>query len=98
MSVAEEVPTTRRPLILQRMRGLLHGLDRARRQPNRREAYHLCEALEHLQAGRMEEAAEATGKAERIEPVPPEVALQFELNATPTIQQLLAALDRLPPQ
>lgn len=74
---------------------MLAGIERARRQPNRREAYYICLAMEHLSGDRITESAEALGKAERIEPVPPEVAAQPALNETPTLEQLRMALDRL---
>jgi hypothetical protein len=81
--------------VSQRIRRFLAGLERARRQPNRREAYHICTAMEHLQAGRLSEAEEALRSAERLDPVPPDIAAQLTLNETPTTDQLRTALDRL---
>jgi hypothetical protein len=78
--------------VLQRIERLLAGLERARRQPNRREAYYLCAAIEHLQAGRYPDADEATLKAERLVPVPPSVAAQLELNQPPTLTELRTAI------
>ena len=81
--------------VLQRIDRLLAGLERARRQPNRREAYYLCTAIEHLQAGRWAEADEATLKAERLAPVPPTVAAQLELNRPPTLTELRSAIKQV---
>ena len=81
--------------ISQRIRRLLAGLERARRQPNRREAYHICMAMEHLHASRLSESEEALRKAERVDPVPPDSASQLPFNETPTVERLRTALDRL---
>jgi hypothetical protein len=81
--------------ISQRIRRFLAGLERARRQPNRREAYHICMAMEHLHAGRLSESEEALCKAERIDPVPPHSTTQLLFNETPTVEQLHTVLDRL---
>ena len=81
--------------ISQRIRRFLAGLERARRQPNRREAYHICMAMEHLHAARPSESEEALRKAERVDPVPPDSATQLPFNETPTVEQMCTALDRL---
>jgi hypothetical protein len=80
--------------ISQRIRRFLAGLERVRRQPNRREAYHICVAIEHLDAGRLSESEEALRKAERVDPVPPDSATQLSFSETPTVGQLRTALDR----
>jgi hypothetical protein len=78
--------------VLQRIERLLAGLERARRQPNRREAYYLCLAIEHLQAGRWPDADDAMLKAEHLVPVPPDVAAQLALNRPPTLVELRSAI------
>jgi hypothetical protein len=83
--------------VVRRIQRFLAGLERARRQPNRREAYHICMAMEHLQAGRIEESEDSLRKADRVDPVPPDVAAQAAYNETPTVEQLRIALDRLRP-
>ena len=83
--------------VVRRIQRFLAGLERARRQPNRREAYHICTAMEHLQAGRLEESEDALRKADRVDPVPPDIAAQAAYNETPSVEQLRIALDRLRP-
>ena len=93
MSVAPENGVARG--ILQRVRRTLVGIERARRQPNRREAYYICMAMEHLHAGRLSESEEALRNAERIAPIPPDIAARISANDVPTVEQLRTALDRL---
>lgn len=93
MAAESNLETTRS--ITKRLQRMLAGIERARRQPNRREAYYICLAMEHLSGNRIAESEEALRKAERIDPVPPEVAAQPALNETPTVEQLRMALDRL---
>jgi hypothetical protein len=83
--------------VVRRIQRFLAGLEHARRQPNRREGYHICMAMEHLQAGRLTESEESLRKADRVEPVPPEIATQPVYNKAPTRHELQAALDRLRP-
>jgi cytochrome c-type biogenesis protein CcmH/NrfG len=83
--------------VVRRIQRFLAGLEHARRQPNRREAYHICVAMEHLQAGRLDESEDALRKADRLDPVPPDIATQSAYNETPTVKQLQIALDRLRP-
>jgi hypothetical protein len=80
---------------IHRVERLLVGLGRARRQPNRREAYYICEALDHVRAGRYPEADEAISRAERVTPVPPAVASQLVTNHLPTLEELRADVDAL---
>src|SRR5262245_15815663 len=83
--------------VVRRMQRFLAGLERARRQPNRREAYHICKAMEHLQAGRLEDSEDCLRKAARLDPLPADIAVQPSYNDTPTVEQLQAALGRLRP-
>ena len=84
--------------IVQRIRRLLVGFERARRQPNRREAYYICMAIEHLYASRLTAGEDALSKAERIDPLPPDVAIQAAFNETPTVEQLSTAVNKLSPE
>jgi hypothetical protein len=81
--------------IVQRLRRILAGYERAKRRPNRREAYHICMAIECLEAGRLGESDEALRKAEHIAPIPPHVALQTDFNVIPTVEQIRIAIKRL---
>ena len=62
--------------VVRRIRRFLSGLEGARRQPNRREAYYICMAMEHLRASRLSECGESLRKANRVNPVPPDIATQ----------------------
>jgi hypothetical protein len=81
--------------IVQRLHRMLQGIERARRNPNRREAYHLGMAIEHVHAGAFPESEQAIQSAERVDPIPPEIAAQPGLNQPPTVAQLRAALDQV---
>jgi hypothetical protein len=74
---------------------MLKGLERAGRQPNRREAYYMCQAMEHLEADRLPESEEAVLRAARVSPLPADLARKTESNRPPTLVQLRQALDRL---
>ena len=87
-------PTARRNLI-QRIDRYLIGLARARRQPNRRESYHVRDALEHLQADRPGDGEEAILKAERAAPLPPHVASMLATNKPTTLEELRVQLQRI---
>jgi hypothetical protein len=84
-----------RAQITQRFTRLLSGLERARRQPNRREAYHLRYALERLQAQEYAESEEALLRAERSAPLPGHVANLLATNESVTIGQLRDELQRI---
>jgi hypothetical protein len=49
---------------------LLQGWERHLRDPNRREAFHVMEALRCLRAGRYEEGEIAAARAELVRPIP----------------------------
>jgi hypothetical protein len=80
--------------IVQRLHRMLQGIERAQRNPNRREAYHISMAIEHAHSGRLAESEEAIRRAERVDPIPAEIAAQTVLNEPPTVAQLRAALDQ----
>src|SRR3954465_15775532 len=88
-------PAAARGKITQRTARFLGGLERARRQPNRREAYHLRHALERLQAEQYAESEEALQRAERSEPLPGHVANLLATNESVTVGQLRDELGRI---
>jgi hypothetical protein len=87
-------PTPRRR-VAQRIDRFLRGLQRARRQPNRREGYHLRDALEHLAGGQVEACEASVLRAERMEPLPASVAALLATNETITVAELASQLDRI---
>ncbi len=95
MATDDTSPRKVRQLVVRRLRGMLNGLERAGRQPNRREAYYICQAMEHLQADRLSESEQAMSSALRISPLPPELVGKTESNRPPNLVQLRQALDNL---
>ncbi len=91
--MAGQVDLQHARLIVRRLQRFLDGLQRARRQPNRREAYYICGAMEHLRAGELRESEEALQRADRREPLPTEIANDLAYNEPPAVQQLQVALD-----
>lgn len=81
--------------LAQRIEKLLRGLERAKRQPNRREAYHLREALEMIETERYAEAEAAVIKAEHASPLPAHVATLVETNNLGTAEQLRSELGKI---
>ena len=81
--------------ISQRIGRFLAALERARRQPNRREAYHLRHALEQLRAEHYDESEEALLRAEHSAPLPGHVANLLATNESVTISQLRDELRRI---
>ena len=81
--------------IAQRITRLLAGLERARRQPNRREAYHLRDALERMEAQEYSQSEDAVLRAERSAPLPGHVANLLTTNESVTVRQLRDELDRI---
>jgi hypothetical protein len=72
-------------------------LERNRRPPNRRERYHLVEALQLLYEGRSEEVEAALAKAEKVQPLPPHLAAQpipSDAVTVETLRQGLSAIRR----
>jgi hypothetical protein len=95
MKIDDTSPNRVRQLVVRRLRGMLNGLERSNRQPNRREAYYMCQAMEHLEGDRLSESEEAVLHAVRISPLPPDLAGKTESNRPPTLIQLRQALDKL---
>jgi len=79
--------------VAQRISRFLRGLERARRQPNRREAYHLRVALEQLRAAQYADSDAAMTNAERCAPLPAQVASLIATNEPVTVVQLQKQLD-----
>lgn len=52
---------------------LLQGWERHGRDPNRREAFHVMEALRCLSTGRYDEGEAAVARAELVRPIPDDV-------------------------
>ena len=86
---------TPHPDVALRIGRFLRGLERARRQPNRREAYHLRLALEHLRAEQYTDSDEAMKDAERCAPLPAQVASLITTNDPVTLVQLQAQLEEV---
>ena len=91
----DDAATAARDKISQRFARFLGGLERARRQPNRREGYHLRDALEHLQAESYDESEQALQRAERSAPLPGHVANLLATNESVTIRQLRDELQKI---
>ena len=72
----------------QRILRLLTGLERAKRQPTRREVYHVRHAIERLQAEQYPEADAAILKAERSAPLPDHVAGLLATNEAVPVDRL----------
>ena len=84
-----------RARIALRITRFLSGLERAKRQPNRRESYHLRDALERLQEKQYAECEDALLRAERSAPLPGHVANLLATNASVTVKQLREELRRV---
>jgi hypothetical protein len=95
MTTEHDSPNQVRQLVVRRLRGMLNGLDRAGRQPNRREAYYVCQSLEHLQADRLSQSEAAMLNAQRRSPLPLDLASSPASNKPPILQELRQALDKL---
>ena len=77
-----------------RINTFLTRLERVKRPPNRRERYHLVEALQHLYEGRSEDDVEAALiRAERIEPLPSHLTAQLIPSDSVTVQNLREGLN-----
>ena len=73
----------------------LTQLERHRRPPNRRERYHLVEALQHLYEGRSEEVEAALVRAEKIEPIPSHLTAQLTPSDSVTVKTLREGLKAI---
>lgn len=81
-----------RHLLCQRIHRFVLVLERFRRNPNRREAYHILLAIESLREGRYEAGLEAVRAAEHVAPIPEALALLPGLHDDMTAGELRQAL------
>jgi hypothetical protein len=84
-----------RTALIQRISKLLTAIERATRQPNRREAYYLREALELMENERYADAEAAVIKAEHLAPLPAHIARLLPTNNVWSVEQMREALGRL---
>lgn len=95
MAESASARTTAPAALARRIERFLRGLERVRRQPNRREAYHLREALEMIENERYADAEAAVIKAEHASPLPAHVAALVETNNLGTAEQLRSELEEI---
>lgn len=81
--------------LCQRIHRFVLVLERFRRNPNRREAYHVLSAIEALREGRYEAGIEAIRAAEHVEPIPDGLAVLPGLHDDMTPIELRQALRAL---
>jgi len=81
-----------RVTLCQRIHRFVLVLERFRRNPNRREAYHILSAIEALREGRYDAGMESIRAAEHVEPIPDGLALLPGLHDDMTATELRQAL------
>lgn len=81
--------------LVRRIQRFVEILERNRRHPNRREAYHTLVALEHLAAGDYEQGEQAMRNAEQLVVLPAEVAGMRGIHESMTTQQLSGRLANI---
>lgn len=81
-----------RHLLCQRIHRFVLVLERFRRNPNRREAYHILSAIESLREGRFDAGMDAVRAAEHVAPIPEGLALLPGLHDDMTAGELREAL------
>jgi hypothetical protein len=95
MSDESPKPEDARHALALRIDRFLRGLERAKRQPNRRESYHVVEALDLLKEARYADGNAAMTRAERVAPLPETAARQFGRHEPVPTAQLSATLDAI---
>ena len=95
MNEESPIPETARHTLALRVDRFLRGLERARRQPNRRESYHVVEALDLLREAKYADGDAAMTRAERVAPLPDAAARQFGQHEPASTAQLAATLDAI---
>ena len=95
MTLNPTARVTARRNVVDRFYRFLNGLERARRQPNRRELFWLRQALASLDNADYPEGEDAMDKAERGLPVPEHAANDPSTNADVTLEQLRSQLDQV---
>ena len=78
--------------LCQRIHRFVLVLERFRRNPNRREAYHILSAIEALREERYEAGVQCIRAAEHVEPIPDGLALLPGLHDDMTAAELRQAL------
>jgi hypothetical protein len=78
-----------------RINGFLTRLERNKRPPNRRERYHLVDAMQHLYEGRSEEVEAALGRAEKIEPLLSHLTARLMPSDSVTVENLREGLKAI---
>ena len=81
--------------VADRVDRFLNVLDRARRQPNRRELFWLRHALVNLRGAEYPAGEDAMDKAERTLPIPEHATNDISTNAGVTVEQLRTQLDQI---
>lgn len=84
-----------RHALAQQIDRFVRGLERAKRSPNRRESFHVIEALRCLRDGQYEAGQTAIANAERVAPLPPDAAVLVENNQPVSAPQLREGLDAI---
>ena len=87
--------TAERTVLAHRIHRFIRALERVMRHPNRREAYHVVEAMQHMLAGRYGEGEDAMLRAERVAPVPAEAIAKLGPHEAMTTEQLRAGFEAL---
>jgi hypothetical protein len=95
MSDGSAEDSAERHALGQRIDRFVKGLERARRAPNRRESYHVIDALRCLRDGQYPTGQTAMTNAERVAPLPPEAANRPESDQPVAVSELRAALDAI---
>ena len=95
MTLNPTARATARRNVADRIDRFLNILQRARRQPNRRELFWLRHALVNLQEGQYPAGEEAMDKAERTLPIPEHAAKDISTNAGVTVEQLRGQLTQI---
>jgi hypothetical protein len=95
MTLNPTAQATARRNVADRFDRFLNGLKQARRQPNRRELFWLRQALVHLQEAAYPASEDAIDRAERALAVPEHAAADPSTNASMTVDELRAQLDRI---
>jgi hypothetical protein len=95
MTLNPAARATARRNVVDRFDRFLGGLQRAGRQPNRRELFWLQEALASLEGAEYPAGEDALDKAERALPIPAHATNDPSTNADVTVEQLRAQLGQI---
>lgn len=84
-----------RQSLCQRVHRFVLVLERYKRNPNRREAYHVLSAIDCLKEQRYDAGLDAIRAAEHVEPIPDGVVLMRGLHDDITVGELREALRKV---